>query len=567
LTHIIANYSHESWGPQQGGIGAVLDGLHKDNTLNSRAKILYCGPVDEAEIFRLNQLHLDQEIVDIGRKYNVSIHFGIHNVGGLEKMVLLVNSDRFNQDKLNHFKHRVFEITNTNGYALHSDRFEDNWDFNEHLRNSLPLVEAIAVLAKRMSADKITLVSHEYMGTPFLLCSALPEIGLKDIARRIYWAHEYPLARNIVEEFELNKVLGRGHDTMFYNVMSQTLRSGKSVRDIPLFWEQAQNNYRYAMIHAAVPFMHNLIAVGDQTRDELVFGGTPRNLISVVPNGINYELIGADRKRNSRNVLLEYCRNLGLLRPDYICTQVARGVLSKAPWRAAGIMHELDSHLHKEGKRAVLFYLISPGYRRKPEQIAEFERYGWPIVHEDKELGDFGKDIYTFAEHFNKTHTNTQLVLINQYVSDNASLGSRAPRDLSFIDFRIGTDIEFNLAIYEPFGISPIEPLPYGAMIVVSNPNGCANFLVKASRQYGRDSPIIVADYCTLDGEIMPSDPLQIGRALREQVEARVNKSVAAELYSKLKMEGVDRLAIGQDIASNFLWKNIISNYLLQILN
>jgi hypothetical protein len=139
------------------------------------------------------------------------------------------------------------------------------------------------------------------------------------------------------------------------------------------------------------------------------------------------------------------------------------------------------------------------------------------------------------------------------------------PRDMSFMDFRYGTHVEMNPAIYEPFGISCIEPLPYGALIAVSSVCGCASFL----QEYGGSdrSPIVIGDYVTtINGSI--DSLLAIGQEARDRIEPKANRELACEIHVSLTdgnfpMEA--RIQTGYAIAESFTWNRIAANDLAGI--
>jgi hypothetical protein len=339
------------------------------------------------------------------------------------------------------------------------------------------------------------------------------------------------------------------------------------VRDIPEFWSKVEGNYRYNMIMAAMPFIDNLIAVGDYTKKEFVFGGAPEEKISVVPNGVPVEVISVSEKNESVRKLRQYSCNLGLFdktRPDYIFTQVARCVPSKGFWRSAGIMHHIDNMLKQHRETALLFLVVNAG-RREIDDILEWEKNNWPVEHTKKDLKYYDEIAWEFVRNYNRKHKNTQIVLLNQFVTDSKSCGTHMPRDMSFVDFRYGTHVELNPAIYEPFGISCIEPLPYGAVIVISSVCGCASFL----REYeGHDnSPVIIGDYVpAINGNI--EDLLTIGHGVRDKTEPKVNRELAYRIYTSLKDREFPveaRIQTGYSIAENFTWNRIARDNIVKI--
>ena len=77
---------------------------------------------------------------------------------------------------------------------------------------------------------------------------------------------------------------------------------------------------------------------------------------------------------------------------------------------------------------------------------------------------------------FNRTHTASRVILVNQWGWSPNLCGQRMPAEMTIADLRRGADLEFGLSVYEPFGISQLESLSFGALCVLSNICGCAAF-------------------------------------------------------------------------------------------
>ena len=65
------------------------------------------------------------------------------------------------------------------------------------------------------------------------------------------------------------------------------------------------------------------------------------------------------------------------------------------------------------------------------------------------------------TDFFNREHQAVRAVLVNQWDWNRQVCGERMPEEMTFGDIRRGTDLEFGLSVYEPFGISQFEPLSF----------------------------------------------------------------------------------------------------------
>ena len=181
-------------------------------------------------------------------------------------------------------------------------------------------------------------------------------------------------------------------------------------------------------------------------------------------------------------------------------THVTRLVTSKGLWRDLRVLEQLDHRLQAAGKRAVFFILATtlPSGRLPSDVLRMEAEYGWPAEHREGHPDLVGSEVplYRDMEHFNREAGATRIVFVNQFGWDQERCGRRMPADMSFPDIRVGTDLEFGQSIYEPFGIAQVEPVPYGALCVVSSACGCVGFARRASTDHA--SPVIEADYITL---------------------------------------------------------------------
>ena len=301
--------------------------------------------------------------------------------------------------------------------------------------------------------------------------------------------------------------------------------------------------------------------------EELRFlGGSLLNAnIDLVYNGIVTADATLEEKLLSKSRLQRYCQNLLDYVPDYVFTHVTRLVLSKALWRDLRVLEHLDNMLEQIDKRAVLFVLsTSAPAGRRPEWVEAWEQeYGWPVGHRG-DNGDLVDEEAPFffngIEPFNRTASQIQVVLVNQFGWSRERCGYRMPADMEFLDIRRGSDLEFGQSIYEPFGIAQVEPLTFGAISCISNVCGCNGFVERAASDLDGAPNLVVADYVTLpDGYWLdsPYDALGIDRGVRDWIEGNNSAIAAQAIFDRLPKSGADMAALlesGQAIAHNMSW-------------
>ena len=276
----------------------------------------------------------------------------------------------------------------------------------------------------------------------------------------------------------------------------------------------------------------------------------------------------------SKRRLQGYCEQLLGYVPDYVFTHVTRMVLSKALWRDTRVMEHLDTMLAREGKRAVLFVLstASPAGRH-PEWVAAWEeQYGWPVGHrgDNGDLIDAEVAYYFEAvEPFNRRSGPSRVVLVNQFGWDRERCGKRMPADMTFLDIRQGSDLEFGQSIYEPFGIAQVEPLNFGALCCVSSVCGCVGFADRAAGGLANLPNLVVADYVSLpEGYWLgsPYDALSIDRGVRDWIEGANSYTAAEAIFTRLPRDRAGMEALlesGQAVARRMSWDVVARDYLL----
>jgi hypothetical protein len=403
-------------------------------------------------------------------------------------------------------------------------------------------------------------ISHEFMGMATAL-KCIMDGG--DDFRTVFHAHECATARRIVENHD-------GHDTMFYNVLRWARAQGDYVDDV--FGDQSP-----FFRHALVSLSHccdAVMAVGDYTADEMHFLGPhfDHHDIELVYNGIPAGRVTQKAREASRKMLADYSAKLVGYRPDVLMTHVTRPVISKGMWRDVQVCSELDRRLGAEGKSGILYILTSGAGTRRPQDVAHMEsEYGWPRHHRSgyPDLVGPEEDLWRMIEPFNAEHEHVQIVLANQFGWSRPRIGRRLPKDMDIADFRRAADVEFGMATYEPFGISPLEPLGAGAICVISNVCGCEGFL-----EYVTDGKkvanVLVADYIRLDREWSVDELLDMTRDDRDAIERVESARIARELMRRIPFTAEARKALvksGQALVKKMGWDQVIDNKLASVLD
>lgn len=354
--------------------------------------------------------------------------------------------------------------------------------------------------------------------------------------------------------------------------------------------EDVFGDLSHLLRHALVSRAHlcdAIAAVGDRTADEMRFlnAAAARRGVDLVYNGVPAFEATPEVKLESHEALCDYAEALIGRRPELIFTHVARPVVSKGLWRDLKLLHYLEPLLDERDDSAVLFILTSGGGVRHERDVLRMEEeYGWPRQHREgyPDLVGPEVDIHRMIEAFNAKHERAQVVLVNQFGFTPERIGRRCPTPASgpmdMARFRAGADVELGMATYEPFGISPLEPLSTGAICIVSSVCGCAGFARAAA---GADAGsgemfvhpnVAVADYADLGDEATERDVdnlLAMTAGEREAVEERVSEALAAELAERLPRDDEDRLALmksGRALAAKMTWDRVAEDALLPLL-
>jgi len=576
---IIVHSTHEA-GYKIGGIGAVLDGLLSTRTyLRNVRRSLLVGPFDSRDAAGMERLQaprngftihysslagitggdaVSERLSEIERSYGVRLIYGRRIFGQAEHEVILVGPSEANQWHINDLKYRLWER-----FRLQSDRYEQNYEYDLYLRCAEPQYLALeAILGADLDRPRKVAMAHEFMGVPLCLVAELHRPGC---FCRVYYAHEVPTVRPVVEE-------SPGHDTMFYNALRLAQREFVS---FPQVFGDRGSFFKHALLEMAGDFA-GLFAVGDLVVEELRFlgGRFATKTIDLVYNGIPAPQVTPEQKLESLERLRRYARSLLSLQPDYVFTHVTRLVPSKGLWRDLCVLEHLDPLLAEQGKTAVLFVLASAvGSGRRGEDVMLMEAdYGWPVTHRDgyPDLVGAEAPFYRAATRFNDHARAARVVFVNQFGWDRERCGLRMPREMSFTDLRIGSDMEFGQSIYEPFGIAQVEPLPYGALCLVSSACGCVGFARRASAE--RSSNVIVADYISLPAQLAVRtwrEALTIGQETRDLVERLRSREAAEQVASLLPKSDEARSELmrrGSSLAQGMSWEVVVREYLLPAL-
>lgn len=563
-----------------GGIGAVLQGLltasnyqkHIDRTilvgpmlssgigtsrLGKGGKVLY------SSLDGLNKVEFSDAFREIEEKYNIALVYGKrpfqNDDEAIFNEVLLVEASHANQDEENRFKGELFSR-----FGIESDRYEDVWEYEQYLRIAEPGYDALEVLLGEMedsNKDKCFVISHEFMGMPFVLKAIIEG---RDHIKTLFYAHEVATVRPIVESHP-------GHDTMFYNVLDAGLARGQYLEDI--FGPQ-DDFFKHALIKAS-KHCDRIFAVGDSIVKELRF--LDENFrdkpIDLVYNGIPAFELSIDEKIKSKKKLQTYANTLLGFTPDYVMTHVTRLVKSKGIWRDLRVLEHLDPLLLANQKTAVLFILSTEiGTGRPESDIYHMEaEYGWPVNHRVgyPDLVGAEIDLYEAIKEFNRDSAAVKIVFVNQFGWSQERCGSAMPVDMEFMDIRKGSDVEFGQSIYEPFGIAQVEPLSFGAICVISSVCGCKGFIENVTDGKGT-SNVIVADYTKIPrGNLVVDNLLSIGQPQRDEIEASNSWTVAAKLIGNLphsKEEMAEMIERGYEVGQKMSWEVVAEEYFWQSL-
>ncbi len=563
-----------------GGIGAVITGLVTADAYAERVtRTVLLGPLlssDRPVNLRLGEggkvlySSLDglarppwRELFrPIEKTHDVGIIYGTRRLEdpytgkSVEVEVLLVDVFHSNRPRLNLFKGELYAKFN-----VPSRPFEDIWEYEQYVRLAEPGCEALKAIGCHDGEQRTLLLAHEYMGMPTALKAILD--GAPD-TRTVFYAHEVASVRPIVERRE-------GHDTMFYNVLERASADGASIEEV---FPEVRHNYKHPLVKAA-RYCDHVFAVGDFVRDEMRFldPHLRQMEIDLVYNGVPALPLSLEDKKLCRSRMCDYAEALFGRHPTWIFTHVARPVLSKALWRDLAVMHELEPLLAGRGESAAYFMLGTLAGQRRPQDVRQMERtYGWPVVHERgyPDLCQGEEVIGENVEYFNRGHEHIRAVFVNQWDWNRRVCGNRMPEAMDFGDIRRGSDVEFGLSVYEPFGIAPFEPLCFGATCVTSNVCGCMGFARRVASDEELAGNIVEGDFLQLDDDRPWRDLLNMPREVRERIETDEARRIAGRIDADLPRDDETmrrRIEAGHQLAARMSWENVVREYLLPSLD
>ncbi len=561
-----------------GGIGAVIAGLVTAEAYQQKvSRTILIGPLLDTsrpvnlrlgEGGKILYSSLDgvypspwrERFMPIERTYDVGIIYGRRRVQEpcngktVEVEALVIDVFHANRNRLNLFKAELFKK-----FAVPSERFESIWEYEEYVRLAVPAVEALGALGCFENGQKTVILAHEYMGMPTVLKAVLDG---KPNTRTVFYAHEVASVRPIVEKTP-------GHDTMFYNVLRAGMDEGRTLEQV---FPEVFDNYKHPLVKAA-RYCDHVFAVGDYIEQELHFLDPHFRTMDVdlVYNGVPTSPVTLEAKNQSMERMRTYSANLFGARPTWVFTHVCRPVLSKGLWRDLGVLHPMDAMLTGVGETAVYFLLGTLAGQRRPQDVRHMERvYGWPVAHEEgyPDLCGGEEVLGDMCDNFNRNHQAIRAVLVNQWDWNRRCVGERMPQDMTFADIRRGTDVEFGLSVYEPYGISQFEPLSCGALCAVSNVCGCAGFARRASGGQEVDN-ILVADYLKVAQGLSLEQLHDLPTSERDRIESQENLRLAKLILQRLPRDSqtvARRIAAGSDLAAKMSWEHVVEDYFLPSL-
>ena len=625
---ILIHSTHEA-GFKLGGIGAALDGLlSAPSYLAQVDRTLLVGPMhthDKIEMERLfsprNSLQviffatgnifgkdctpaLAAQLGAIEARWGARLLYGLRAFGSARHEILLVDPTDVPRERLNDFKYSVWER-----FGLESDRYEKEYEFDQYMTAAPPAFEALQAIADlRFTIDDSStaravqstidnrqskiIICHEFMGLPLWYAAEVVKHGAY---RSAYVAHEVPTARALVES-------NLGHDTRFYNVLRHARKIGLTVDEV---YGDQSSFFKHAMLKTASQCDY-VLAVGDLVVDELRFMDKryKGKKIDLVYNGVSSRRVFLPDTAASKTRLRAYAQTLTGLKPTFIFSHVTRMVVSKALWRDLRVMEALDPLLAARNESAVLFMLSSviPQGRSAAEAQRMASEYGWPREHREgwPDLIALEAPLWKAISAFNASAKACRVALINQFGFSRDRCGDSMPPDMSFDDLRTGTDLEFGLSVYEPFGIAQIEPLACGALCVESDVCGCLGFInrqlalnpqffpLEADDHLQADTSedkqpflnVLVADFTTLATQgtsLAPASPaanpavalraaLTIGQEERDQVEHSAVQDVARGIVERLPRNDAEKQVLidnGYLLSQQMSWDVVAREQLL----
>jgi hypothetical protein len=458
-----------------------------------------------------------------------------------------------------------------------------------YLYSAPPLWEAAKVLMSvewRVKPDEVTLFSHDWLGVPLFWAMKVDRSQDWSKTRTVYFAHETRICRLIVEGILKDKLrdeVGRvcspdGHDASFYKYLDGM--GTINLEDAFPGTEGFKSIFYHQFNREAAKFDRR-VAVGSNVirETELILRGLPNARppdTKLCPNGIPNVLDGVKEEKRldavmvARDRLKAFARkNFNNFEADWIFTSVNRCEISKSPWRNVEFFRRFAEA--NPDRRALFIWLSRPKPIPDPEDVEKWKKdFLWPKDHRPRRLkGDLRSEeeaLWTAILDLNRQYTGRFLILyINQFGWSEDCLGDLDLAGTSFLDLRLGTDVELGLSVYEPFGIAPLEPFSAGAVCVLSDACGCAAHL----ERLWKDGKI--SDHGFVVGKFTqhPLPPADVSlEDLRNTIEPAVYDKIIRALRNKLDAHHRSVLLREAQAAMPHLsWKAAVSDHLLPAIS
>lgn len=542
-----------------GGIGAVINGWCTSTPYKKTyGRTLLYGPLfgnpheTIKEIRKIGGMEFGrawfsqrdyERVENILKKYNIEVIFGkkpLQNEGrGGEVDFLLLYVQKMNLHEIARFKYAFWER-----FGISSDLYETNWDYEQYLRIAVPFVEILKGIYGE--ENDFYIFAHEYMGLP----SALSVKMNGERWKTIFVAHEVSTARFIVESHQ-------GHDISFYNI----LKKEKGKRSLEEVFGSQKQNPRNELVKRADE-LDVILCVSDVVKDEFTFlKGKECEKIRIAYNGLSFKDITFDEKIESRKKICSFVENLLGFTPDVLFTHVARFVISKGFWRDLTLLYFLDKLFYEKGIKGayiLLSTLIATG--RDPEDILKMEKeYRWPLNHKRgwPDLVGQEAEMWEYIQTFNKNSKAIKGIFINQFGFSREACGNAVPESTEFNHLRIASDAEIGLSIYEPFGISHIEVLPFGGISILSSSCGASFLLEKVFKDF---KPYFTIDFIKEGENLTTEELLSLKRERRDEMERRCIERVAKEIFELLPITDERRklyLEKTKDFVGELRWERV----------
>lgn len=214
ILSIVAHVTHEAV-QKIGGIGAVLQGLltaHSyaeniertfligplfDTDASGDARLGESGEVLYSSSDGIRQTQYAEALQAVEEAYHVAVVYGKRRFEdkntGITAFpeVILIEASNMNPKRENLFKWSLFEH-----FGIDSHRYENDWGYEEYVRIAEPGYDALRVLTADQSDTPCFVISHEFMGMPFVLKTILD--GQPNM-KTIFYAHEVATVRSVVE--------------------------------------------------------------------------------------------------------------------------------------------------------------------------------------------------------------------------------------------------------------------------------------------------------------------------------------------------------------------------------